>query len=67
VAVSGVESEIQFLKSKMSDLWWMEVPVPQHKSRFLKQHLIPCSYRDYQIACNNEMPERWWQAFQKLM
>lgn len=67
VAVAGVDSEIQFLKSKTSDLWWMEVPVPQHKSRFLKQHLIPCSYRDYQIACSNEMPERWWQAFQKLM
>ena len=26
----------------------------------------PRSYHDYEIALRDEMPERWWQAFQKL-
>jgi len=27
---------------------------------------VPCSYKDYETACRDEMPDRWWQAFQKL-
>ncbi|REJ85035.1 MAG: arginase [Bacteroidetes bacterium] len=58
--------EIVFYKSSRSERWWMEVPYPNNKSRYQRHHMIPCSYKDYEVACNDDMPERWWQAFQKL-
>lgn len=66
VNIKSSEQEIVFYKSKKSERWWMEVPYPGNKIRYHKHHLVPCSYKDYEAACNDEMPERWWQAFQKL-
>jgi formiminoglutamase len=59
--------EINFYKSKKSDRWWMEVPYPATKGLKYERHtLIPCSYKDYETACKDEIPDRWWQTFQKL-
>jgi arginase family enzyme len=59
--------EINFYKSKKSDRWWMEIPYPPQKDlRFERHTIIPCSYRDYESAVNNEIPDRWWQTYQKL-
>lgn len=66
VGMKKAEQEIIFYKSEKSDRWWMEVPVPAAKNRYQRHHLVPCSYRDYETALRDEMPERWWQAFQKL-
>lgn len=59
--------EIIFFKSNRSDRWWMEVPYPtSQKIRFERHALVPCTYDDYQLACAEEMPDKWWQTFQKL-
>ncbi len=59
--------EINFYKSKKSDRWWMEIPYPPQKDlRFERHTLIPGSYSDYESAVNNEIPDRWWQTYQKL-
>ena len=59
--------EIVFFKSTRSDRWWMEVPYPPNqKLRFERHALVPCTYEDYELACKDEMPDRWWQTFQKL-
>jgi len=59
---------ILFYKSKLTDRWWMEVKCPDNqKEKFRDHFIVPCSYTDYQIACTNEIPDRWWQAYQKLM
>lgn len=59
--------EIVFYKSSRSDRWWMEVPYPPDKRlKFERHHLVPCTYNDYEEACKEEMPDRWWQTFQKL-
>lgn len=59
--------EIVFYKSLKTDRWWMEVPFKvDDKSKFERHHLVPCSYDDYLLACAEEMPDRWWQAYQKL-
>jgi hypothetical protein len=50
-----------------TDRWWMKLPVEQGKNRYLNHHLLPCSYKDYQQACNNEVPDRWWNALQKMV
>jgi hypothetical protein len=62
------KQEIVFLKSKKSDRWWMEVPCPSTvKEKYKRHYLLPCSYRDYEIATKEEIPDRWWQAYQKLI
>ena len=66
VALKRTEHEIIFYKSKKSSRWWMEVPYPNAKVKYHRHHLVPCSYKDYETACKDEMPERWWQAFQKI-
>lgn len=66
VAISDLENEITFIKSSKSDRWWMKLPVELSKNRYMNQHLIPCSYKDYQQACSDVVPERWWSAFHKL-
>jgi arginase family enzyme len=58
--------EIQFLKSNVTGRWWMEIPLNKTKKKLDRHQLVPCSYNDYQKACNNEIPERWWQALKKL-
>jgi formiminoglutamase len=67
VAVENLSDEITFLKSKKSDRWWMRLPLDQRRSRYQRHHMLPCSYKDYQQACNNEVPDRWWNALQKLV
>jgi formiminoglutamase len=67
VFVQEGKHEIVFYKSNRTDRWWMEVPYPPDKGkRFERHHLVPCSYSDYQLACREDIPDRWWQTFQKL-
>jgi formiminoglutamase len=66
VAVNKEEQEIIFYKSNKSERWWMEVPYHSNKIRYERHHLVPCSYKDYETALKEEIPERWWQAFQKI-
>ncbi|MEI6122071.1 MAG: formimidoylglutamase [Bacteroidota bacterium] len=68
VMIKQLQNEIVFFKSKKSDRWWMEVPCPTKlKSKYERHYLVPCSYLDYQTAMKEEIPDRWWQAYQKLM
>ncbi|MCB9193358.1 MAG: formimidoylglutamase [Flavobacteriales bacterium] len=61
------EQELVFYKSTVSDRWWMDVPYrAEQEARFERHHLVPCSYADYQMACREEVPDRWWRTFQKL-
>lgn len=39
-----------FLQSRKTNRWWMQLP---------NKKMISCSYRDYQYASRNEIPERW--------
>jgi hypothetical protein len=47
------EIEALFLQSKRTGRWWMQMPDGK---------IIPCSERDYRIAAQNEIPERWFRA-----
>jgi formiminoglutamase len=43
-------NDISFIKSKRSNRWWMQLPNGEYE---------PCSYKDYIMASENEIPERW--------
>ncbi len=67
VNIQDGKNEVVFYKSDKSERWWMDVPYPAHQKIKYERHLlVPCSYNDYKIACDNEVPNRWWQTFQKL-
>lgn len=50
---SFTEVESVFLQSKKTGRWWMQLP---------NKKFIPCSYKDYVSASQNEIPERWLRA-----
>ena len=66
VPLNKNDQEIVFYKSNKSERWWMEVPYHTNKIKYERHHLVPCSYKDYETALKEEMPERWWQAYQKI-
>jgi formiminoglutamase len=68
VSVKDFQQTIVFYKSKKSDRWWMEVPYPSGlHQKYERQFLVSCSYKDYTAACQNEMPEKWWQVYHKFL
>lgn len=67
VTVPGLTEEVTFIKSLKTDRWWMKLPLDSSRNRYAGHHLLPCSYRDYQQACNSEVPDRWWNALQKML
>lgn len=67
VSIKDNDHEIVFYKSNKSDRWWMDVPYPiNHQIKYERHHMVPCSYSDYETACREEIPDRWWQTYQKL-
>lgn len=67
VALESKDHELVFYKSNKSDRWWMDVPYQAGATKkYERHHLVPCSYSDYEFALTDEMPERWWQTYQKL-
>jgi formiminoglutamase len=62
VNMAGSGIDIAFYKSNKSNRWWMEVP----SSRLTSGLMVACSYQDYQRACRQEVPDRWWRNFKKI-
>lgn len=68
VKIEGQPDELVFLKSKKSGRWWIDLSMGRSAgSKYEKHHYVPCSEADYQLAMHDELPDRWWQFFQKLM
>jgi len=61
------EHEVVFYKSRKSGRWWMEVPGPSRPESPERKHIVPCNFADYQTACNEELPDKWWRAHQKYV
>ncbi|MBU0764939.1 MAG: arginase [Bacteroidetes bacterium] len=56
--------DIVFYKSTKSDRWWLEVSTKKNDKK--RNIIVACSYEDYQRACNQEIPDRWWKTYQKI-
>lgn len=54
VTLSDLESEAIFIKSMITDRWWMEMRNAQGEP-----HYIACSYEDYLMANRDQVPVRW--------
>ncbi len=51
------EVDTLFLQSRNTGRWWMQLP---------DKSFIPCSYTDYLVASNNDLPERWLRAQERM-
>ncbi len=64
--VPSEDEELIFYKSDKTDRWWIEIPFVTNGYNKLKRNtLLPCSYEEYLMACDQELPERWWKAQRK--
>lgn len=62
VKLESSDYEIVFWKSNFSNKWWMEVPQKNIKHN----KFIPCSYKDYENAMRDELPDKWMKVYAKL-
>ena len=68
VQVTDFEDGIVFYKNKLTERWWMDIKCSESiREKYKRHYIVPCTYEDYQTALANEIPDRWWQASQKLM
>jgi arginase family enzyme len=56
--VAFTDNDTVFLKSKRTNRWWMRLP---------DHSFVPCSYNDYLVASNDEIPERWLREQERLL
>lgn len=57
VTLSDLEDEAVFVKSTITDRWWMEIRNPEGEP-----HYLACSYEDYLMANRDQVPARWARA-----
>ncbi|MBX2844755.1 MAG: formimidoylglutamase [Saprospiraceae bacterium] len=55
---------LTFLKSRATSRWWFEMPI--ERAQIKQQYFIPCSFADYEMALEGEIPDRWIHAYNKL-
>ncbi len=59
---------VHFWKSNRSGRWWIEWALPGSEEDARSRHqMIPCSYEDYRMACNQELPDRLFNMRNKFL
>ena len=66
VTVTGALDELTFLCSRKTGRWWMLVPIVNMENDMVQNYYLPCSKSDYEVACEDKVPDRWWKAYHKL-
>jgi arginase family enzyme len=61
VRVTDLEDDLIFIKSNLTERWWMELSDENNKNVY-----IACSHDDYLKANRNEVPDRWVKAANRL-
>lgn len=66
IAVSEALDEMIFYCSRKTGRWWMIVPIINKEKDMVQHYYLPCSKKDYLLACKDKVSERWWKAYNKL-
>ena len=61
VRVTDLDDDLIFVKSNLTDRWWMELPAEGDNFIY-----IACSHEDYLKANRNEVPERWVRGIERM-
>ena len=65
VEAKNQNGQLVFYRSNKSGRWWMQVPI-KLKDNLYRHGLIPCSYKDYQAASQDQFPDRLIRAIQRF-
>jgi formiminoglutamase len=60
VRITDLDDDMIFVKSNLTDRWWIELPAGDVKV------YVACSHEDYLKANRNEVPDRWVRAVERL-
>lgn len=66
IAVSGALDEMVFYCSRKTGRWWVVVPIINRERDLVQKYYLPCSKKDYELACDDKISDRWWKAYNKL-
>ncbi len=66
VSFDDGKNEIVFYKSKNTARWWMGVPFISDSNNRKERYFVACSYNDYKVANQGDIPEKWIKTFNKL-
>ncbi len=66
VQIDEIDFPIVFYKSEKTGRWWLEVKSDFENKEPQNSIVVSCTVKDYEEACNNEIPERWWINFKKI-
>lgn len=66
IAVSDALDEMVFYNSRKTGRWWMIVPIINKEKDLVQKYYLPCSKKDYEMACDDRISDRWWMAYNKL-
>ena len=66
VNMNSLDHDIVFYKSHQTERWWCEIPILKASGKKPGSLIQSCSQEDYDRACNQEIPDRWWKAYKKL-
>lgn len=61
VRVTDLDDDLIFIKSNITDRWWMELSSGSAGMKY-----IACSNEDYIRASQNEVPERWVMGHERI-
>jgi len=62
IHLEQTNQNIAFFKSNLTNRWWMEINYPESNRNIL----LSCSESDYELACRQDVPDRWWRTFQRI-
>lgn len=60
VKLDAPVEEVVFFQSNLTERWWMEV---KNKPN---QKVVACTEKEYICTMKNELPDRWWQIYNRL-
>jgi arginase family enzyme len=63
ISFEKTEQNIVFYQNNYNKRWWMEVKL---QGGTKKNKLVACTFNDYKLACNQELPDRWLKTVQRL-
>jgi len=65
VRMDGQAPELTFWKSERSGRWWLELPYKLEENA--RHKYIPCTYKDYTLACDQQLPDRLVEAYKRFV
>lgn len=64
VYMNEIDRDMVFYNDPAYGRWWMQVSYLRKDTT--RQIIVSCSHTDYERACRQEIPDRWWRIYQKV-